>query len=190
MASPMRAASASLAGSEPPSCRATGCSASANPKNALAIAMDRGIGNHHFGIEQGMACELPVEGPAVSVRPVDHRRYGKAIVAITTICFSSIDHPMKLSTCLLLECVSRPQRGAGGAINSENLASTMMFKLGITYDAFPSKPTAHMALHRSVCKPRDKTATTLISEPLVRLQISFAPPNEQEYAVHRGHELV
>ncbi len=64
----------------------------------------------------------------------------------------------------------------------------MMFKLGITYDAFPSKQTAHMALHRSVCKPRDKTATP-ISEPLVRLQISFAPTNEQEYAVI-GDELV
>ncbi len=47
-------------------------------EQALARAMDDGVGRDHLRIEERMARELPVEEPAVPVRPFHHRGDAKA----------------------------------------------------------------------------------------------------------------
>ena len=74
----MRAASASSAGSEPPSCSATGCSAGSNPSRRSRGPCTIGGARHHLGVQQRALRQQPVQEPAVPIRPVHHRRHGKA----------------------------------------------------------------------------------------------------------------
>ena len=80
----MRAASASFAGSEPPSCSATGCSRGIEAEQARAVAMDHRIRYHHFGVKQRTARQLPMKEPTVPIGPIHHRRNGQAILVIFT----------------------------------------------------------------------------------------------------------
>ena len=74
----IRADCARSCGSEPPSCNATGCSAGSKRKKPRAVAMQHRAGGDHLGIEQRVPRQQTVEKPAMPVRPIHHRRHGKA----------------------------------------------------------------------------------------------------------------
>ena len=75
-----RAASASFAGSEPPSCSATGCSLGVEAEQPLAIAMEHRVGRHHLGVEQRAPRQQAMEEPAMPVRPIHHGRDTESMV--------------------------------------------------------------------------------------------------------------
>jgi hypothetical protein len=43
--------------------------------------MNDRIGHHHLSIEQRGFRQLPMQEPAMPVRPIDHRRHGENFVA-------------------------------------------------------------------------------------------------------------
>src|SRR5690606_15401914 len=58
-----------------------------------AVAVDDGVGNDHLRVKQRFPCELPVQEPAMPVRPVHHRRNGKDFVCSHSLIRRSLrDH--------------------------------------------------------------------------------------------------
>jgi hypothetical protein len=54
-----------------------------------------------------MARELSVEGPAMPVRPIDHRRYRKTVALVAFVCIDSVNH-YRTSVCLRCVCSLAP----------------------------------------------------------------------------------
>ena len=78
LASPMRAASASAAGSRAAELQRDRMLGGVEAEQPLAIAMEHRAGGDHLGIEQRAPRQQAVEEPAVPVGPVHHRRDGEA----------------------------------------------------------------------------------------------------------------
>ena len=63
-----------------------GCSIALMPSRRVAIAVQDRRRGHHLGVEQRMARQLAVEGPAVPVRPIHHRGHGRIyVIGICTV---------------------------------------------------------------------------------------------------------
>jgi hypothetical protein len=61
--------------------------------------MDRRIGYHHLRIEQGMTRELPVEGPTMSVRPIDHWCDSKSVAHVVFVYIDLVSHYGNVRLC-------------------------------------------------------------------------------------------
>ncbi len=75
----MRAASASFAGIGATELQRDRMLDFGEAEEPRAIAVDHGIGRHHFGIEQRALRQLTVEDAAMPVRPIHHGRNAKSV---------------------------------------------------------------------------------------------------------------